>query len=189
MPGTCKANELHGDTTVMRLQDVEAHTKQVARDAVQAYQMMTTGATEEAHPTAKAAPKETNSMINPETTEAIAAIKNEAAISAKLMTGEVLLDNITTIATNLVMSRLSWWQKLAISEKQKTIAVTAAIYVIVHAVKSGGFGLAGYSVNHAALDYVTLAANKRILGFVMDATGVDTNVAGMLFKAPTVEAS
>ena len=118
---------------------------------------------------------------------AAAAVVEETKLNAKLIGGEALLENIETIADRLILSRLSWWKKLTISKTDKEMAVTLATYAIVHALKTGGFGLTKYRVNHAALDFVTVAANARLLKYVRKAAGIDTNVAAMLLQAPTVE--
>ena len=118
--------------------------------------------------------------------EAAQAVLIETQTSAAMIGGEILLENIETIADKLILSRLNWWQRLSITKKNKELAVTLATYAIVHAIKTGGFGLTKYKVSHVALDYVTLAANTRLLKFIVQSTGVDTNMASALFSAPTV---
>lgn len=114
------------------------------------------------------------------------AVVTETQVNAKIIGGEILLDNIETIADKLIMSRLSWWKKLTISKADKEIAVTLATYAIVHAIKTGGFGMTSYRVNHAALDMVTLAANARLMKYVQKSAGIDHNLAGMILKVPEV---
>ena len=126
------------------------------------------------------------SIVNNEVNEAAEAVKQETLLSAKLVSGEILLDNIEVIADKLVMSRLSWFQKLSINKKQKEMAITLATYAIVHAIKTGGFGLTKYRINHAAMDYVTLAANQRMVKYLVSSVGIDTNLAAMFLKAPEV---
>lgn len=119
-------------------------------------------------------------------TEAAQNILRETETSAALVSGEILLDNIEAIADKLILSRLSWWQKLTITKKNKELAVVIATYVIVHAIKTGGFGLTKYRLDHAVLRFITLAANQKLLKAIVQATGVDTNIAGMFLTAPTI---
>jgi len=114
------------------------------------------------------------------------AVMTETQTNAALISGEILLDNIETIADRLVLSKMSWWQKLISSKKNRELAVTVATYVIVHGIKTGGFGLTKYRINHKALDFVTLAANGRIIKAIVKSAGVDTNVAKMLFALPEI---
>lgn len=162
-------------------QAAEIYANSLAKEAIYAFQCKSQVA-ESTQTTTGTQPMNQDMKI------AVDAVAAETKIAAQLVTGNILLENIETIADRLVMSRLSFWQKLAISKTNKEIAITAIVYAIVHAIKSGGFGLTGYRVNHAALDYITIAANTRMLGHVVGSLGIDTNVAGMLFKAPTVEA-
>lgn len=118
--------------------------------------------------------------------EAAQNILRETETSAALVSGEILLDNIETIADRLILSRLSWWQKLTITKKNKELAVVIATYAIVHAIKTGGFGLTKYRLDHAVLRFITLAANQKLLKAIVQATGVDTNIAGMFLTAPTI---
>lgn len=119
-------------------------------------------------------------------TDAVQTVVKETELNSKLIGGEVLLDNIETLADKLIMSRLSWWKKLTISKADKEMAVTLATYAIVHAIKTGGFGLTNYKINHVALDFVTIAANQRLLKYVVKSLGVNTNVAEMLLTKPTI---
>lgn len=118
--------------------------------------------------------------------EAANAVVTETRTNAGLISGEILLDNIETLADKFVLSRLKWWQRWSFSKSNKEIAITLATYAIVHAIKTGGFGLTKYTINHAALDYVTLAANARLLKYVIKTVGVDLNIAKMLLTAPEV---
>lgn len=156
----------------------EAYAAEVAKEVVSAYDAQTIG-------TLETTATKGSTMTDLE----IAAQKviAETKLSSLNVGGEILLENIETIADKLVMSNLSWWQKLKISKANKEFAVTIAIYGIVHAVKSGAFGLTKYRINHATLDMITLAANARMLKYVVKAVGVDTNVAAMFLDAPTVE--
>ena len=113
-------------------------------------------------------------------------VLTETQTNAAIITGEILLENIETLADTFVLSRLSWWKRLTITKKNKELAITVATYAIIHAIKTGGFGLTKYRINHKALDYVTLAANARIIKSVMKAAGVDTNIARMLLTMPEV---
>lgn len=118
--------------------------------------------------------------------EAAHNILAETQTNTGLITGEILLDNIETLADKLVLSRLSWWQKWTITKANKELAVTLATYAIVHAIKTGGFGLTKYRIDHALIRFVTLAANQRLMKAVIKATGVDTNIAGLILSVPTV---
>lgn len=127
-----------------------------------------------------------SSMNQDGITEAAQAVMTETKTNAAIISGEILLDNIETIANKLVLSRMPWWQRLVSSKQNQEIAVTIATYAIIHAMKTGGFGLTKYRINHAALDFVTLAANARMLKYVVKAVGVDTNVAEAFLTLPTV---
>lgn len=171
------ADDYDYDTQVVSTAQAEEYAIQVATEAVLAYK----GSTETS--SANSASKDTNMS---ELQDAATAVAAETTLAAKLISGEILLDNIETVANKLVMSRLGFWQRLSISKSQKKIAITLATYGIVHALKTGGFGLTKYRINHAALDYVTIAANARMLRFVVQTVGVDTNIAEMFLTAPTV---
>ena len=162
------------DTKVVTEAEAREYAAQVAKEAIEAYAARTSNTTKEVP------------MANTEIADAAEAVKQETLLSAKLVSGEILLDNIETMADKLVMSRLSWFQKLTINKKQKEMAVTLATYAIVHAIKTGGFGLTKYRINHAALDYVTLAANQRMVKYLVSSVGIDTNLAAMFLKAPEV---
>lgn len=118
--------------------------------------------------------------------EAAQAVMSETLTNTGLIAGEILLENIETIADRLVLSRLSWWQKLTITKQNKELAVVLGTYAIVHCIKTGGFGLTKYRIDHKAIDFITLAANAKLMKAVIRATGVDTNIAGMLLSVPTV---
>ena len=118
--------------------------------------------------------------------EAAQNILTETEASTALVTGEILLDNIQTLADKLILSRLTWWQKLTLTQKNRELMVTLGTYAIVHAIKTGGFGLTKYRIDHSILRFVTLAANQKLLKAVVAATGLNTNIAGMLLSVPTV---
>lgn len=118
--------------------------------------------------------------------EAASNILTETQTNTGLLTGEILLDNIETLADKLILSRLSFWQRWTISKSNKELMVTLATYAIIHAIKTGGFGLTKYRVDHALIRFVTLAANQRLMKAVVKATGVDTNIAGLILSVPTV---
>jgi len=165
------ADEFGENELVLTEEDAKLYATAVATEAIEAYIAKTTNQ---------------GVQMNQEINNAAKAVVSETELSAKLVSGEILLDNIETIADRLVLTRLNWFQKLTISKKQKELAITLATYALVHAIKTGGFGLTKYRINHAALDYVTLAANQRMVKYVVSSLGVDTNVASMLFKAPTI---
>lgn len=172
---TENAEDFEYDDQVISAEDARTYAAQVATEAIEAYASRT-GTT--------AKNTQGNPPMNNEINSAAEAIKQETLLSAKLVSGEILLDNIETIADRLVMSHLSWFQKLSISKKQKEMAITLSTYAIVHAIKTGGFGLTNYRINHVALDYVTLAANQRMVKYLVSSVGIDTNVAGMFLTAP-----
>lgn len=158
------------------------YAEAVATEALEEYIRQTGGTEAKANQTTKG-----NTMPNTDgITEAANAVLSETQTNAALISGEILLDNIQTVAESLILSRLSWWKRLTISASNKELAVTAVTYAIVHAIKTGGFGLTKYKINHVALDYVTLAANARMLKYVIKSTGVDTNIAKLFLTLPTV---
>ena len=126
----------------------------------------------------------TMSKIDLETT--VDDVLTETQTNAAILSGEILLDNFQTIAEKMVFSRMSWYKKLMMSDKNKELAITAAMYFLVHAAKTGGFGLTKYRVNHKAIEFVSLACNARIMKYAVKSLGVNTNVAEMLFTAPTI---
>lgn len=157
----------------------QSYAQAVATEALQEYIKQTGGI-----PSAQTGgPNMDTTQIN----VATEAVMTETKTNAAIISGEILLDNIQTVAEKVILSRLSWWQKLTITTKNKELSITLATYAIVHAIKTGGFGLTRFKVNHVALDYVTLAANARLLKYVVKATGVDTNVAESFLTMPNIE--
>ena len=169
------AENFNYDDLVVTVDEAEDYAKQVAKEAIEKYIATT-----------KSQPQEKPMTKNPEINSTIQAIVTETDTNTKLITGEVLLENIETLADKLVLSNLSWWKRMTLSKQNKEVLVTLATYAIVHAIKTGGFGLTKYRINHVALDYVTLAANQRLLKYVMKSSGVNTNVAEMLLSLPTI---
>ena len=167
------------DSTYLSLSDAERYATEVATEALNAYIIQTGNAVMQ--------PKNKGVQMNTTGIEtAVQDVLAETKTSAGLISGEVLLENIEVMADKLVLSRMSWWKRFLTSKSDKEIAVTIATYVIVHGIKTGGFGLTKYKINHIALDYVTLAANQRIMKYIMKSTGVDFNIAKALFSAPTI---
>ena len=169
------------DDDHLSMSAANAYAEAVATESIKAYIEQTT----------KVAQNNTGGITMPNTngiSEAATAVITETQTNAAIISGEILLENIETIADKLILSRLGFWKRLTISKANREIAVTLATYAIVHAIKTGGFGLTKYTINHTALDYVTLAANARLLKYVMRSAGVDTNIAKMLLTAPTVSA-
>ena len=169
------AEDFDYDDEVVSIDEANAFAASTAREAVNEYIRITD--------------EKTNKgpiMANNEINDAAEAVKQETLLSAKLVSGEILLDNIETIADKLVLGRLNWFQKLTINKKQKELAVTLATYAIVHAIRTGGFGLTKYRIDHAALGYVTLAANQRMVKYLVSTVGIDTNLAAMFLKVPEV---
>ncbi len=163
----------------LSVEDANKYATAVAKEALESY-IKQAG-------TATAQPSKGKTMINTDgITDATNDMMAESKVSATLISGEALLDNIETLADKFALSRLTWWQKLSITKKNRELAVTIGTYVIVHAIKTGGFGLTKYRVNHKALDYVTLAANQRILKAMVTSLGVDFNIAKSLLSAPEI---
>ena len=165
------AENFEAEDQVVYIDDAKAYAEELAKETLAKYI---------AQNQTKEKPMESGIAV------AANAVVKETELNAKLIGGEILLDNIETLADKLVLSRLSWWKRIAISKADKEIAVTLATYAIVHAIKTGGFGLTSYRINHQALDYVTVDANNRLLKYVMKTVGVDMNIAEMLLTAPTV---
>ena len=128
----------------------------------------------------------TTTRVKEELDNTLDDLKTESKASAMIISGEILLENIETLAEKFVLSRLSLWQRLTFTRKNREAATTLAVYGIVQAIKTGGFGLLPYKINHVALDYITLAANKRLMRMVVKATGVDTNIVETLLTVPTI---
>jgi len=169
------------DNDCLSLDSAQSYAQAVATEAIKEY-IKQTGPIKPGTHTIKGGTMPNTDGVQ----EAANAVLTETKTNAGLISGEILLDNIETLADRLVLSRLKWWQRWSFSKSNKEIAVTLATYAIVHAIKTGGFGLTKYKINHAALDYVTLAANARLLKYVIKTVGVDLNVAKMLLTAPEV---
>jgi len=167
------AENFEAEDQVVYIDDAKSYAEELARETLAKYIAQTEKPQKE-------------STMSSGITETANAVVKETELNAKLIGGEILLDNIETLADRLVLSRLSWWKRLTISKTDKEMAVTLATYAIVHAIKTGGFGLTSYRINHKALDFVTVAANQRLLKYVMKTVGVDMNIAEMLLTAPTV---
>jgi hypothetical protein len=110
----------------------------------------------------------------------------ESQTNGKIIAGEVLLENIETIAEKLVFNKVPFWKKWLMNREDKELATTVVIYAIVYAIKTGGFGLTKYRISHNVIDYITLAANKKMITFLMKKLGVDFNIAKELLKSPTI---
>lgn len=169
--------------TVVTLGDAETYAEKVATEALKAYIAQSKT---ESNSSVQAEKGSTMAPGNEELKKAAQEVLSESEVSAAIITGEILLDNIETLADKLVLSRLNWWQKLTLNKNNKELLVTIATYGIVYAIKSGGFGLTKYRIDHKVIDFITLAANQRIMKAVVKSTGVDTNVAAMLLAVPTV---
>ncbi len=168
------------DNDCLSLDAADRYATTVAKEALESYIKQAGNVTTQ--------PSKGSIMDTTGINEAAQDVLSETKTSAALISGEVLLENIETIADRLVLSRMAWWKKILATKKDKELAVTVATYAIVHAIKTGGFGLTKYRINHMALDYVTLAANQRILKYIVKSMGVDFNIAKMLFSAPTITA-
>ena len=117
-------------------------------------------------------------------TETANNIAKETAFNAKMESGRRLYDNIHVIITEQLLGRLSWFQKLLMRQKQQDLIVLGGVYLVIHAIKSGGFGLTNYRVNHSIIDMLSSECNARIMSTVLG--GFDTNIAKSLFTAPTI---
>lgn len=177
-----------GDEVVSKY-DAIVYAQKVAKEALNTYinQQKTTNKTNEKG--AKMAKNVITDMFENVKEGAGEAAKNiltESETSTALITGEILLENIETLADKLILKNLSWWQRLTITKQNKELAVTIGTYAIVHAIKTGGFGLTKYRINHTILDFITLAANQKLLKAVVKATGLNTNIAALLLSVPTI---
>lgn len=111
-------------------------------------------------------------------------IVKETALNSKLIAGERLYDNIEALVERYILSKLTWWQRLSVSRQNRELLILAGTYLVIHAIKSGGFGLTNYRVNHAILDYVTIACNHRIMTKVLG--GFDTNLVSAMMAKPEI---
>lgn len=123
-------------------------------------------------------------MVN---NENIKQLVSETSQNLELVAGERLYENIDTAISDYVMGKLTWWQKISLSKKQKELLMLAAIYGLVHAIRTGAFGLFGKQVNHKSLDMIALACNYKIQTKVF--AGFDTNIIKMLLTKPVVTES
>ena len=175
---TDEAENFDYATQVVTREDAIEYATQVAKASIEAYAAHT-GAVASSN-------KKEVQMANTEIVDATEAVKQETLLSAKLVSGEILLDNITTLAEKLVLSRLPFWKRWMIKSNDKELLVAAAMYTMLMAAKTGAFGLTKHRINHAAIEYVTIAANKKILSALVAKTGVNFNVAQALFTMPEV---
>jgi len=178
----------YGDHVVSK-SDAISYAQQVAKEALNTYinQQKTTNKTnEKGAKMAKNVIADVFENVKEGAGEAAKNILTESETSTALITGEILLENIETLADKLILKNLSWWQRLTITKQNKELAVTIGTYAIVHAIKTGGFGLTKYRINHTILDFITLAANQKLLKAIVKATGVNTNVAALLLSVPTI---
>lgn len=178
----------HGDHVVLKHNAI-SYAQKVAKEALNTYinQQKTTNKTnEKGAKMAKNVIADVFENVKEGAGEAAKNILTESETSTALITGEILLENIETLADKLILKNLSWWQRLTITKQNKELAVTIGTYAIVHAIKTGGFGLTKYRINHTVLDFITLAANQKLLKAIVKATGVNTNVAALLLSVPTI---
>lgn len=177
-----------GDEVVSKY-DAIVYAQKVAKEALNTYinQQKTTNKTnEKGDKMAKNVIADVFENVKEGAGEAAKNILTESETSTALITGEILLENIETLADKLILKNLSWWQRLTITKQNKELAVTIGTYAIVHAIKTGGFGLTKYRINHTILDFITLAANQKLLKAVVKATGLNTNIAALLLSVPTI---
>lgn len=111
-------------------------------------------------------------------------VVDETLQAALITAGDRAYENIETVINTYVTSKLTWWQKWTISKKQKDMLILAAIYTLIHAIKTGAFGLLDKKLNHKLLDALSLACNLRIQNKLF--AGIDTNVVQMLLTKPEI---
>lgn len=127
---------------------------------------------------------------NADLQNAVGSVTQETISSAKLMGGKALLKVITKVAEKLVFSRMGFFARAFTTVEQKQFYVNVATYFLVHAIKSGGFGLTKYRISHPALDYVTLAANSAIIEYAAETVfGGNFELVNELFSTPVAVAS
>jgi hypothetical protein len=112
------------------------------------------------------------------------AIAEETQANAKREAGRRLYDNIEELINSYILSKMNFMQRWLTSDKTKRMAVLVGTYTVIHAIKSGGFGLTNYRINHAMLDLLSSECNARIMSSVLG--GFDTNIAKALFTKPEV---
>lgn len=131
---------------------------------------------------------QTNNQKEPKmeaNTNVIDNVTNETLANSKLVVGERIYENIETLVETYLLSRMSWWEKLAMSKKKKELLVLGGVYTLLHAIKTGGFGLTKYRINHELLDVLSLACNHRIQTKLLN--GIDTNLIGMILSKPVID--
>lgn len=165
--------ENYSDEPCLSIESARDFAQDVATQAINTYIDMTT-------PKTQGTPQMQNTAVS----EVTNAVIQETTLNAKLIAGERLYENIETLVDKFILSKLSFWQKLTMSSKQKRLITLIGVYTIIHAIKSGGFGLTKFRINHAAIEYVTIACNKEIQKELFG--GFDTNIVASLFKMPTV---
>ena len=152
---------------VVSVEDAEQYALELAKEAIEAYKAQT-------EPKQKG-----NEMV-----KIVDNIKDETSINAKIVTGEILLSNLETLAEKVILNNLTWWQKLTLSNKRKEQLTTVGIYLLVQVIKNGAFG---YKIQHPSIDYVSLASNKKIMQELVKLTGIDTNIIKTLLVKPTIQ--
>lgn len=193
-----QAGAFDADESVVSYHDAIAYTKSIAAMATDplkdeiASLRAELGAARQAGTTV--APSVTQkikgSMMNLNNNElngAVAAVTQETVSSAKMMGGKALLNLITKVAEKAVFSRMSFFARAFTSTEQKQFYVNVATYLLVHAIKTGGFGLTSYKISHPALDYVTLAANSAIIEYAAtEFLGGNFELVNELLSSPVV---
>ena len=170
------------DNDCLSLEAANDYAQAVATEAIQEY-IKQTGTTTVDHTIIKEDSMSTNTNGLEEVAQNML---KETSVNIKIISGEQLLNLIESAADRFVLSRLPWYKKLIINKRDKEMAVTAVVYFLVHAAKTGGFGLTKYRINHAALDYVTLAANNRVIKYGLTVFGLDLEATKSLLTTPTV---
>ncbi len=158
--------EIEDDVQIVFKEDAEAYATSVAEEAINEYVRYTKQNTKE------------NEMQ-----KTIDRVSEETKLNGKIVTGEILLQNIETLVENVILSRLSWWQKLTMSNKRKEQLVTVGVYVLTQVIRNGVFG---YKIEHPSIDYISLASNKKIMMELVKLTGIDTDIIKTLLVKPSI---
>ena len=155
------------ETEVVLLEDAKQYALELAEEAIKAYKAQTE-------------PKQKGNEMG----KIVDSVIDETQLNAKIVAGEILLENIETLAEKVILNNLTWWQKLTLSNKRKEQLTTVGIYLLVQVIKNGAFG---YKIQHPSIDYVSIASNKKIMQELVKLTGIDTNIIKTLLVKPTIQ--
>jgi hypothetical protein len=112
------------------------------------------------------------------------AVAEETSANAERFAAKRLYDNVEEIVNKFILSRLGFFQRIFTKDSTKQMATLVGTYAVIHAIKSGGFGLTKYRVNHKVLNMLSQECNARIMDSVLG--GFDTNIAKAIFTAPEI---